>query len=193
MVAARYDSIPHPAVTVYAASSEQIPQTYFEAAQQLGTILVQRGAAVIDGGGRRGLMGAINNAALAAGGSVIGVIPRFMEQRGWQHPGLSRIIVTEDMHTRKATMAELSDAAIALPGGVGTFEELLEIITWRKLSLYSGPVVIFNVDGYYDDLLAMLSCAERQGFLNTYSDKKLYRVATTAEEAADIALGVVSF
>ncbi len=193
MVAARYDSISHPAVTVYAASSEQIPQAYFDAAQRLGTILAQRGAAVINGGGRRGLMGAVNDAVLAAGGRAIGIIPRFMEERGWQHPGLSRIIVTEDMHTRKATMAELSDAAIALPGGVGTFEELLEIITWRKLSLYSGPVVIFNVEGYYDDLLAMLDCAESQGFLNTYSDKKLYRVAATAEEAADIALGVVPF
>jgi len=90
-------------------------------------------------------------------------------------------------------MAELSDAAIALPGGVGTFEELLEIITWRKLGLYSGPVIILNIDGYYDDLLAMLACAERQGFLNTYRDNKLYRVATTAEETADIALGAVPF
>lgn len=176
MIAARYDSIPHPAVTVYAASSEDIPQAYFVAAQRLGTTLAQRGTAVINGGGR-----------------TIGVIPRFMEERGWQHPGLSRTIVTEDMHTRKATMAGLSDAAIALPGGVGTFEELLEIITWRKLGLYSGPVIILNIDGYYDDLLAMLACAERQGFLNTYSDNKLYRVATTAEEAADIALGAVPF
>ena len=193
MTAAPYDSIPHPAVTVYAASSKHIPQAYFEAARQLGDTLARRGAAVINGGGRRGLMGALNDAAIAAGGTAIGVIPRFMEERQWQHPALSRLIVTDGMHTRKETMAALSDAAIALPGGVGTFEELLEIITWRKLSLYTKPVIILNTDGYYDNLLAMMEHAGRQGFLNTYSDNKLFRVAATAAEAADIALGAVPF
>lgn len=193
MTAATYDSIRHPAVTIYAASSEHISPNFFAAAKCLGEELARRGAAVIDGGGRRGLMGAVNDAALGVGGTAIGVIPKFMEERQWQHPGLTRLIVTEDMHTRKATMAALSDAVIALPGGVGTFEELLEIITWRKLSLYAGPVIIFNVDGYYDDLLAMMATAEREGFLNTYSENKLFRVARTAAEAADIALGVEPF
>ncbi len=104
---------------------------------------------MVCGAGRTGLMGALTDAGMAAGGRVVGVIPQFMVDRGWCHAGLSETIVTADMHERKQTMARLADAAIALPGGVGTLEELLEIITWKQLGLFDGPIIIVNTSGYY--------------------------------------------
>ncbi len=102
-----------------------------------------------------------------AGGRTVGVIPQFMVDRGWHHRGLGELKITESMHIRKELMASLSSAAIALPGGIGTFEELLEIITWRQLGLYDGNIVIYNVDGYYDNLLAMLDTAVDLHFMKT--------------------------
>lgn len=172
-------------ITVYGASSAQIDEVFIRAGRELGRLAAQRGVAVVDGGGKTGMMGAVNDGALENGGIAIGVIPRFMVERGWGHQGLTRVEVADDMHARKRRMAQLADGVIALPGGVGTFEELLEIITWRKLDLFDGEVVIFNIDGYYDNLLAMLRTAEERHFMN----EQLWRVATTAEQALDMALG----
>ena len=133
-------------ITVYCASSSKIPQVYIDAAHELGAEIARSGLPLITGGGSMGLMGAVNDGCLAHGGVAVGVIPRFMKERGWDHKGLTHLVVTEDMHRRKETMAAMSRAAIALPGGVGTFEELLEIITWRQLHLYEGEVLICNVD-----------------------------------------------
>lgn len=170
-------------ITVYGASSSEIDKVYTDAAFQLGCLAAMRGVAVVDGGGKTGIMGAVNDGALSAGGVAIGVIPQFMDDKGWAHPGLSRLDVTKDMHDRKKRMAELADGVIAMPGGVGTFEELLEMITWRKLNLYSGPVVIYNVDGFYNLMIEMLEYTIEHRFMK----ERLWLVATSADEALDMA------
>ena len=126
-------------VCVYCASSTKIDSVYFDAARELGTLLGQRQIRLINGAGNMGLMSAVSDAALRAGGEVTGVIPRFMVEQGWHHTGLTQLVEVESMHERKKTMADLSDAVIALPGGCGTLEELLEIITWKQLGLYLNP------------------------------------------------------
>ena len=172
-------------VCVYSASSTQIAPAYFEAATQLGRLLAIKGINLINGAGSIGLMAATSNAALAAGGTVTGVIPRFMVEQGWHHTGLTRLVETENMHERKQLMARMADAVIALPGGCGTMEELLEIITWKQLGLYLNPIVILNVNGFYDPLLSMLQQAVDQHFMRP-EHAVIWRVATTAEEAVEM-------
>lgn len=172
-------------VCVYSASSTQIAPAYFEAATQLGRLLAIKGINLINGAGSIGLMAATSNAALAAGGTVTGVIPRFMVEQGWHHTGLTRLVETENMHERKQLMARIADAVIALPGGCGTMEELLEIITWKQLGLYLNPIVILNVNGFYDPLLSMLQQAVDQHFMRP-EHAGIWRVATTAEEAVEM-------
>lgn len=172
-------------VCVYSASSTQIAPAYFEAATQLGRLLAIKGINLINGAGSIGLMAATSNAALAAGGTVTGVIPRFMVEQGWHHTGLTRLVETENMHERKQLMARMADAVIALPGGCGTMEELLELITWKQLGLYLNPIVILNVNGFYDPLLSMLQQAVDQHFMRP-EHAGIWRVATTAEEAVEM-------
>ena len=179
------------AAAVYCASSSKIPAVYFDAARRLGQALANAGLTAVSGGGRSGLMGTLIDGATEAGGSTIAVIPSFMVDRGWNHPGATKTIVTESMHERKLTMARLSRAAIALPGGCGTFEELLEIITWRQLGLFSGHVVIVNVDGYYDPLLALFDRAVDQHFMNP-DHRGLFHLTNSVDEAVAIALAPVS-
>lgn len=172
-------------VCVYCASSTQIDEKYFRAAEELGTLIAQKGLRLVTGAGNMGLMCAVEDAALAAGGKVTGIIPSFMIEEGWHHTGLTELIETASMHERKQMMADLSDGAIALPGGCGTFEELLEIITWRQLGLYLGPVIILNIDGYYDFLLAQLGRALEDKFMrDIHAD--IWQVATTPEEAVEL-------
>ncbi len=130
-------------------------------------------------------MAAVSDAALAAGGEVTGVIPRFMVEQGWHHTGLTELVEVETMHERKKTMADLSDAVIALPGGCGTLEELLEIITWKQLGLYLNPVVVLNTGGYFDPLLAMLQKAVEENFMRTQHGA-IWHVAGTAREAVEL-------
>lgn len=174
-------------ITVYCASSTSIERCYFEAARELGLEIARRGITLIDGGGSMGLMGAVNDAVIEAGGKAIGVIPSFMVDRGWHHRSLTKLEVTDGMHSRKEKMASMADGVIALPGGIGTFEELLEIITWRQLGLFNGNVVIFNVNGYYDNLLAMLDTAVEQNFMKP-DHKTIWTVATSATEAVEAAV-----
>lgn len=169
-------------VCVYSASSTKIPEIYFQAADELGRLLGERGLRVVNGAGNIGLMRAVSDATLAAGGTVTGVIPRFMVEQGWYHDGLTELIVTETMHERKRRMADLADAVIALPGGCGTFEELLEIITWKQLGLFANPIVILNTDGYYDALLALFERAVRENFMRD-QHSGMWAVAQTPEEA----------
>lgn len=169
-------------VCVYSASSTKIPEVYFRAADELGRLLGNRGLRVVNGAGNIGLMRAVSDATLAAGGTVTGVIPRFMVEQGWYHDGLTELIVTETMHERKRRMADLADAVIALPGGCGTFEELLEIITWKQLGLFANPIVILNTDGYYDALLALFERAVRENFMRD-QHSGMWAVAQTPEEA----------
>lgn len=171
-------------VCVYSASSTQIAPVYFQVAEELGRLLAEKHINLINGAGCIGLMAATSNAALAAGGTVTGVIPRFMVEQGWHHQGLTRLVETETMHERKQLMADLSDGVIALPGGCGTLEELLEIITWKQLGLYLKPIVILNIEGYYDPLIAMLQNAINGNFMRK-EHEVIWQVATTAEEAVE--------
>lgn len=171
-------------VCVYCASSTKIPAVYFEAAARLGRLLGEKKVRVINGAGNIGLMGAVSDAALAAGGTVTGVIPRFMVEEGWHHEGLTELVEVESMHERKQRMAALSDGAIALPGGCGTLEELLEIITWKQFGLYVNPVILLNTNGFFDPLLAMLERCVDQQFMRP-QHAALWAVAHTPEEAVD--------
>ena len=143
-------------VAVYCSSSNKVRSSYMEAAELLGGMLAKAGIRLVYGDGGIGLMAAVAKGALDAGGEVLGVIPQFMVDQGWNNPTSTETIVTQTMHERKATICEISDAMVALPGGIGTFEELLECLTWKQLGLHHNPVVILNTDGYYDKLLECL-------------------------------------
>lgn len=172
-------------VCVYSASSTKIAPAYFEAARELGALLGQKHIRLINGAGNMGLMAAVADAVLQAGGEVTGVIPRFMVEQGWHHTGLTRLIEVESMHERKKLMADQSDAVIALPGGCGTLEELLEIITWKQLGLYLNPIVILNIGGYFDPLLAMLRKAVEENFMRMQHGA-IWHVAHTPQEAVEL-------
>lgn len=152
-------------VCVYSGSSDKIGPAYLRSAQAMGEALAQRGLDVVFGGSRTGLMGALADAALAAGAKVIGVLPREFNTLALAHAGLSELRLVETMHERKALMASLADAFIALPGGFGTLEELFEILTWAQLGHHRHPVGLLNVAGYYDLLLAMVERAAAEGFV----------------------------
>ena len=172
-------------VCVYSASSTKIAPVYFAVAEELGRLLVSKGINLINGAGSIGLMGATSNATLEAGGTVTGVIPRFMVEQGWHHTGLTKLIETETMHERKRLMADLSDGVIALPGGCGTLEELLEIITWKQLGLYLNPIIVLNIDGYFNPLLDMLQKAIDENFMRP-EHGNIWVVAHTPEEAVQL-------
>lgn len=152
-------------VCVYCGSADGVRKEYLEAAYRLGALLAKRGIRLIYGGGRTGLMGALANGALEAGGEVIGVIVPSMNTPALAHPALSAMEVMPDMHARKARMHELADGYVALPGGFGTFDELFETITWAQIGHHQKPIGLLNVLGYFDRLLAALDYAVREGFI----------------------------
>lgn len=168
-------------VTIYCASASDLAPIYTEAARELGRRLALEHADIVTGAGRTGLMGAVADAALEAGGRVTGIIPQFMVERGWHHKGLSELVITPDMHRRKEAMAARATATVALPGGIGTFEELMEIITWRQLGLFRGNVVIYNVANYYAPLLSMFAQAISQGFMRP-DHREIFTVAESIDE-----------
>ncbi|WP_303015059.1 TIGR00730 family Rossman fold protein [uncultured Bacteroides sp.] len=172
-------------VCVYSASSTKIAPVYFEAAGELGRLLAGRRIRLINGAGSIGLMRCVADAVLKGGGEVTGVIPRFMVEQGWHHTGLTELIEVESMHERKQRMAGLSDGIIALPGGCGTLEELLEIITWKQLGLYLNPIVILNVNAFFDPLLEMLERAIDENFMRRQHGD-IWKVAQTPEEAVEL-------
>ena len=172
-------------VCVYSASSTKIDEVYFNAARQLGQLLAKRRIRLINGAGSLGLMRSLADAVLENGGEVTGVIPKFMVEQGWHHTGLSKLVEVESMHERKQLMADLSDAVIALPGGCGTLEELLEIITWKQLGLYLNPIVILNTNGFFDPLLDMLTRAIDENFMRRQHGE-IWHVATKPEEAVEL-------
>lgn len=172
-------------VAVYAASSSQVSSEYIDAAAELGRTLAAEGIEIVYGAGKVGLMGALADAALDAGGKVTGVIPQFMVDNGWCREKLTNLIVTPDMHTRKEKIVSLADATIALPGGVGTLEELMEIITWKQLGLYADPIVILNTRGYFNPLKEMLERAMEEKFMREIH-RNLWSIADTPRQAADL-------
>ena len=172
-------------VCVYCASSTKIDSIYFENASRLGNLLGEQGIRLINGAGRMGLMAATADGVLKSGGEVTGVIPRFMVEQGWQHTELTELIEVDSMHERKQLMANLSDAVIALPGGCGTLEELLEVITWKQLGIYLKPIVILNIKGFFNPLLEMLERAMDENFMRKQHGS-LWHVVETPEEAIEL-------
>lgn len=168
-------------ICVYCASSTQINPLYFEATERLGKILAKAGHAVVFGGGSTGLMGQLADSILATSGKITGVIPQFMIDEDWHHTNLTELIVTQTMHERKEKMASVADAAIALPGGCGTLEELLEVITWKQLGIFTKPIIIVNMGGYYDALIEMLHRAVEEKFMRNIH-KNMWEVVKTPEE-----------
>ena len=157
-------------ICIYCGCSDKIPQVYLEMAYEMGQTVAQLGITIIYGAGSTGMMGALADGALDAGGKVWGVIPKIFDTPQLSHKGLTHYEVTDTMHTRKARMAELADGFIALPGGLGTLEELFEIITWAQIGLHRNPIGLLNPHGYYDLLLGMITHAEQEGFI--YSEHR---------------------
>lgn len=151
-------------VCVYCGSASDVAAAYKQAAHTLGTAIAETGLTLVYGGGRVGLMGISADAALAAGGTVVGIIPEHIQVREVDHTGLTELHVVDSMHTRKRMMVERSDAFVILPGGLGTLDEAFEIITWRQLELHDKPVIIVNVDGYWNPLRALLTHLRDTGF-----------------------------
>lgn len=171
-------------ICVFCASSPHSKQKYIDVAYTLGKIMGSKGIGCVCGAGKSGLMAAISDGTLDAGGKVIGVIPQFMIDNNWQYSRLSSTIITSDMHERKQIMTEKCSAVIALPGGVGTFEELLEVITWKQLGIFHKPIIILNAEGYYDNLLALFNHAINEDFMSA-SNLELWHVANSPQEAIE--------
>ena len=152
-------------ICVFCGASAGVGTGYLDLARSVGQGLAERGIGLVYGGGRVGLMGALADAALDAGGSVVGVIPRRLVDRELAHPGLTGLEIVDTLHERKARMSELADAFIALPGGLGTLEELAEVVSWAQLELHHKPIGLLDVDGYWQALAAWLDHAVDEGFV----------------------------
>ena len=172
-------------VAVFCAAADGARPEYRAAAEDLGKTLAARGLGLIYGGAKVGLMGAVADASLAAGGHVVGVIPHVLVDLEVAHAGVSELHVVDTMHTRKALMGEKADAFLVLPGGFGTFEELFEVLAWQTLKLHAKPVVLLNVAGFYDKMLEFLDVCEREGMLR--GNRKCLLVAETVNEALALA------
>jgi uncharacterized protein (TIGR00730 family) len=153
------------AVTVFCGSKPGNDAAYIAAAENLGAILAQEDITLVYGGGNKGIMGAVANACLDAGGKVIGIIPELLLAWEAQHEGLTELIVTESMHARKLLLYEKCDVAVILPGGMGTLDELFEMLTWNNLKIHNKKVYIINVNGYYDAMIQLLDTMDAQGFM----------------------------
>lgn len=153
-------------VLVFCASSASCDASFHEAATALGRAIAEAGDTLVYGGGAKGSMGAVANAALAAGGPVIGIIPRFMRELEWAHQGLTELRLVDDMQTRKRDMLALADAIVTLPGGSGTFEELFEALTSKRLGLFPKPIVILNQGGFYEPLFTLLNNSVDERFMS---------------------------
>ncbi len=171
-------------ICVYCASSSKIAETYFEAAERLAAQLVSHDVTLVYGGGAAGLMGRIADTAISGGGHVVGIIPKFMTEVEWQHKELEEIHVVADMHERKKMLLEGTDAVIALPGGSGTFEELLEAISMKRLGLYTKPIVIMNINNYYDPLIEMLEKSIKENFMSE-AHRKMWTVVSDPDSIMD--------
>jgi uncharacterized protein (TIGR00730 family) len=168
-------------VCVYCASSSKVHPSYFEAAERLGALLVEHSCEVVYGGGGVGLMGTLADTVIRLGGNITGIMPEFMKEVEWEHKGLSSINLVQDMHARKKLFLDGTDAVIALPGGCGTMEELLEVMTWKRLGLFNKPIIIVNTLGYYDPLLHMLEKSIEEQFMAPIH-RTMYAVAAQPED-----------
>jgi uncharacterized protein (TIGR00730 family) len=165
---------------VYCGSRPGNTPEFAAMACQVGTWIGTHDGQLVYGGGRNGLMGIMADAALAAGGRVVGVIPKALVEKEWAHSGCTELHIVENMHERKRVMAEHADAFLALPGGIGTLEEFFEVWTWRQLGYHDKPVGLLNLDGYYDSLLVFLASTVKQGFMSDWQ-MELIRAGSDAE------------
>lgn len=154
-------------VTVYCSSSNRAPSAFFDAALELGHGLALRGIDLVYGGGHVGLMGRVADAVMDAGGRVRGIIPRFLEEKEVAHYGITELHVVETMHERKMKLTEWADAFVILPGGFGTLDELMEILTWKHLGHHSKPIILLNIDGFWEPLLAFFDRIARDNMVGT--------------------------
>lgn len=169
-------------VCVYCGSSDKMDGEYLQAARQMGAAIAARGYTLTYGAGCTGMMGAVADGALQAGGQVVGVIPSIFNTPTLMHNGLSRLEIVDNMHARKQRLVDISDAFIALPGGYGTFEELFEVLTWAQIGLHHKPVGLLNIRRYYDPLLSAIEHARAEGFV--YSEHQSLFVC--AEEPGEL-------
>lgn len=167
-------------VCVYCGSRTGNTPEFAAMARQVGSWIGAHDGQLVFGGGHNGLMGIMADAALAAGGRVVGVIPKALVEKEWAHNGCTELHIVENMHERKRVMAEHADAFLALPGGIGTMEEFFEVWTWRQLGYHDKPVGLLNLDGYYDSLLVFLASAVKQGFMSDWQ-MELIRTDSDAE------------
>ena len=186
-------------ICIYCGSRSGASPVYAQAAQAVGAWIGQQGARLVYGGGHAGLMGTVADATLASGGTVFGVIPRALKTRELAHSGITELHVVDTMHQRKALMAQESDVFLALPGGIGTLEELFEVWTWLQLGYHDKPVGLLNVDGYFDDLLRFMDHTTSQGFVSSEQrallqvDDEAERLLTRLAASARTSLGTNSY
>ncbi len=166
-------------ICVYCGSRSGVAHNFFDLAAAVGQWIGAHGGQLVYGGGNNGLMGAVADATLAAGGRVVGIIPRALVEKEWAKRDCTELHIVETMHERKRMMAERADAFVALPGGIGTFEELFEVWTWRQLGYHDKPIGLLNANGYYDALLSFLQSTVGHGFMNDWQ-MELIRVGTDA-------------
>src|SRR5580698_579069 len=169
-------------VCVFCASADGVSPVYLQAARELGRLIAERGYGLLYGGATVGAMGAVADAALAAGGAVVGVIPDVIREREIDHKGLTELHVVRTMHERKALLASRADAFVALPGGYGTLDEFIEVVTWAQLRIHAKPCVLVNVDGFFDGLLRFLDHTVAEGFI-VPENRGLVQVAADPEAA----------
>jgi uncharacterized protein (TIGR00730 family) len=168
-------------VCVYCASSSLCPDVFLDEAFALGQALGRADKTLRYGGGDGGLMGRVADGALSVGGRVVGVLPRFMQEREWAHLGLTELHLVDTMHERKALMLAEADACVALPGGVGTFDELFEVVSWKKLGIWTGPIALVNTEGFWDPAVELLERAVRSRFAHE-RHRDLWVVVERADE-----------
>lgn len=173
------------AICVYSASSPEVNECYLKTAKKIGMLFGKHQIELIYGAGKVGLMGAMADSVLERGGKVTGIIPSFMIEQNWHHTQLTQLVEVESMHARKQKMAALSDGVVALPGGCGTLEELLEIITWKQLGLYNKPIVIVNTNGFYNPLIEMLDKAIDEKFMHP-DHKKMWSIVEHIAQVIDL-------
>ena len=169
-------------ICVYCGSRPGNSPEFTELARRVGIWIAQHGGQLVYGGGRGGLMGTVADAALGAGASVVGIIPKALVEKEWAHTDCTELHIVDNMHDRKRMMAERADAFLALPGGIGTFEELFEVWTWRQLAYHDKPIGLLNVNGYYDGMLHFLQHAVDSGFLSDWQQSLL----KTSESASEL-------
>ena len=168
-------------VCIYCGSSGHTAPIYQQTAQLIGTAIARRGLRLVYGGGHVGLMGIVADSALAAGGDVIGIIPEHIRSHEVQHTGLTELHVVDSMHIRKSMMAEKADAFVALPGGFGTLEELFEVLTWKQIGLHTKPIIVYNVNGFWDPLIHLIEHVIETKFAPE-NNRRIFNVVTTPEE-----------